>query len=167
MVRKLTLLVGLVFAVSLTAHAQDASDKVELFGGYSYLRTDSPGTNLNGWELSGQYKFAPFLGAVADVDGHYGSPFGPTTSVHTYLFGPQVSFPARVSPFAHILFGGAHVNSGGFTDNSFAMAFGGGIDTQLAGPISWRVIEGDYLPTWFGNTREDNVRLSTGIVIHF
>jgi len=42
MVRKLSLLVGLVLLASLTAHAQDASDKVELFGGYSYMRTDSP-----------------------------------------------------------------------------------------------------------------------------
>jgi hypothetical protein len=167
MVRKLSLLVGLIFLVSLTAHAQDAGDKVELFGGYSYLRTDSPSTNLNGWELSGQYKFAPFLGAVADFDGHYGSPFGPSTSFHTFLFGPQISFPARVSPFAHVLFGGAHVESGPFSDTSFAMGIGAGIDARLAGPIHWRVIQGDYLPTWFGNTREGNLRLSTGIVLHF
>jgi hypothetical protein len=167
MVRKLSFLVGLVLLVSLTAHAQDAGDKVELFGGYSYMRTDSPSTNLNGWELSGQYKFAPFLGAVADFDGHYGSPFGPSTSFHTFLFGPQISFPARVSPFAHVLFGGAHVDSGPFSDTSFAMGIGAGIDTQLAGPIHWRIIQGDYLPTWFGNTREDNLRLSTGIVVHF
>jgi hypothetical protein len=35
MARKLSLLAGLVFLVSLTAQAQDGSDKVELFGGYS------------------------------------------------------------------------------------------------------------------------------------
>jgi hypothetical protein len=167
MVRRLSLLLGLIFVVSLTAHAQDASDKVELFGGYTYMRTDSPGANLNGWELSGQYKFADFLGAVADFDGHYGSPFGPSTSLHTFLFGPQISFPARVSPFAHWEIGGAHISSGGFSDSSFAMAIGGGIDARIAGPLHWRVIQGDYLPTWFGSTREDNVRLSTGIVIHF
>jgi hypothetical protein len=167
MVRKLSLLVGLVFLLTLSAHAQALGDKVELFGGYSYMRTDSPGANLNGWELSGQYKFAPFFGAVADFDGHYGSPFGPSASFHTFLFGPQVSFPARVSPFAHVLFGGAHVSQAGFSDTSFAMAFGAGIDAQIAGPFHWRIIQGDYLPTWFGNTRENNARLSTGIVIHF
>ena len=167
MVRRLSLLLGLIFVVSLTAHAQDASDKVELFGGYTYMRTDSPGANLNGWELSGQYKFANFLGAVADFDGHYGSPFGPSTSLHTFLFGPQISFPARVSPFAHILLGGAHVSSGGFGDTAFAMGIGAGIDARIAGPLNWRIIQGDYLPTWFGNSRQNNVRLSTGIVFHF
>src|SRR5580704_8811366 len=120
MVRRLALLLGLVFAVSFAAQAQDAGDKVELFGGYSYLRTDSPGANLNGWELAGQYKFANFLGAVADFDGHYGSPFGPSVSSHAFLFGPQISFPARVSPFAHILLGGDHLSSGGFGQTSFA-----------------------------------------------
>jgi hypothetical protein len=167
MVRKFSLLAGLVFVVSLSASAQDLGDKVELFGGYSYLRTDSPGANLNGWELSGQYKLAPFFGAAADFDGHYGSPFGPSASFHTFLFGPQVSFPARVSPFGHILFGGAHVSQAGFSDTSFAMAIGGGIDARIAGPIYWRVFQGDYLPTWFGSTRENNARISTGIVIHF
>ena len=61
MVRRLSLLLGLILVVALTAKAQDASDKVELFGGYTYMRTDFPGANLNGWELSGQYKFANFL----------------------------------------------------------------------------------------------------------
>ena len=167
MLRKWSLLAALMLLASLPAHAQDGSDKVELFGGYSYLRTSSPSINLNGWELSGQYKFAPFLGAVGDFDGHYGSVDGFSTSLHTFLFGPQVSFPARVSPFAHVLFGGAHVSSGGFSDTSFAMAIGAGIDAKISGPFYWRIIEGDYLPTWFGGTREDNKRFSTGIVIRF
>lgn len=78
MIRKLSMLTGLLFLRSLTAQAQDVSDKVELFGGYSYTRTDLPSGNVNGWDL-----------------------------------------------------------------------------------------QGDYLPTWFGNAREDNARLSSGIVIHF
>jgi hypothetical protein len=46
------------------------------------------------------------------------------------------------------------------------MAIGAGIEAQIAGPLHWRIIQGNYLPTWFGNAREDNARLSTGIVIH-
>jgi hypothetical protein len=165
MVRRLSLLVGLVLLVSLSAHAQD---KGEFFGGYSYMRVDnSPSVNLNGWELAGQYKFAPWVGAVADFDGHYGSPFGFSTSVHTFLFGPQVSWPGRVSPFAHVLLGGAHVNITGASDTSFAMAIGGGIDTMLVHGVYWRVIEGDYLPTHFGSATQNNARLSTGIVFKF
>jgi hypothetical protein len=164
MLRKLSLLVGLIFLVSVSAHAQGLGDKLEVFGGYSYMHVDSaPSFSTNGWELSGNYKFADWLGGVADFDGHYGS----GASVHTYLFGPQVSWPARVSPFAHLLIGGAHVSSGPFSDSSFSMALGGGIDTELVPHIYWRVIQGDYLLTHFSGRRQDNARLSTGIVIHF
>jgi hypothetical protein len=93
MVGKFSLFVGLVFLASLTAQAQAVSDKVELFGGYSYLRTDSPPGNVNGWELSGQYKVAPFFGGVADFDGHYGTVDGFSTSIHTFLFGPPGLLP--------------------------------------------------------------------------
>jgi hypothetical protein len=167
MLRKPSLLAGLVFLVSLSAHAQGLGDKVELFGGYSYFRTSSPSYNLNGWELAGQYKVTDWLGGVADFDGHYGSPNGFSSSVNTFLFGPQVSWPARVSPFAQALFGGAHVSSGGFGNTSYALAIGGGIDTRLVHGIYWRVIQGDYLLTHFGGAREDNARLSTGIVFKF
>jgi hypothetical protein len=167
MVRRLSLLFGLVLLVSFSAMAQGLRDKVELFGGYSYLRTNSPSSNLNGWELAGQYKVTDWLGGVADFDGHYGSPGGFSSSLHTFLFGPQISWPARVSPFAHVLLGGAHVSAGGFSDSAFAMAVGGGIDTKIAGGLYWRVIEGDYLPTFFGGAREDNARISTGIVFRF
>jgi len=165
MFRKLLLLLGLVFLVSLTARAQD---KVEIFGGYSYMRFDSsPKTNLNGFELSGQYKFADWFGAVADFSGHYGSPFGVGTSVHTFLFGPQVSFPARVSPFAHVLLGGGHFSAAGLTDTSFSAAIGGGIDARVKEGIYWRIFQADYLATNFFGSRQDNARISTGIVFHF
>jgi len=176
MVRNLWLLLGLVLLVSLaplTAHAQD---KVEFFGGYSYMRVEatpllnpngSSSLNLNGWELSGQYKFFDWLGAVADIDGHYGSPSGVSTSTHSVLFGPQVSWPTRVSPFAHILVGGAHVSTGPFADTSLAVAIGAGIDTKLIHGIYWRVFEGDYLPTHFFGNIQNNVRVSTGIVFKF
>lgn len=165
MLRKVALLLGLIFLASFSAEAQD---KVELFGGYTYMRADnSPSFNLNGWEFSGQYKFYDWLGAVADFDGHYGSPFGPTTSVNTFLFGPQVSFPARVSPFAHVLLGGAHTSTAGFSDSSFSGAIGGGIDTRLVHGIYWRIFQADYLMTHFSGNRQDNARLSTGIVFRF
>lgn len=164
MLRKLLLLSGLVFFASFSAHAQGFGDKVELFGGYSYMHFDnSPSFSTNGWELSGNYKFADWLGGMADFDGHYGS----GASIHTFLFGPQVSWPARVSPFAHLLIGGAHFSADGLSDSSFSMALGGGIDSELVPHVYWRVIEGDYLQTHFFGTRQDNARLSTGIVIHF
>jgi hypothetical protein len=168
MLRKLSLLLGLFFLISLSAHAQGLSDKVELFGGYSYLRFDSsPQVNLNGWEISGQYKITNWIGGVADFSGDYGSPFGVSSSVHTFLFGPQVSWPSRVSPFAHVLFGGAHFDAGAVSTTTFATAIGGGIDTKINDRFSWRIIQGDYLLTRFGSQTQNNARVSTGIVFRF
>ncbi|MGB0034790.1 MAG: outer membrane beta-barrel protein [Candidatus Acidiferrales bacterium] len=168
MLRKVSLLLGFILLVSLSAHAQGLSDKVEVFGGYSYQRFDSsPRVNFNGWELSGQYKFTDWLGGVADFDGHYGTIAGVDSSVHTFLFGPQISWPARVSPFAHVLIGGAHFSGGGASDTSFATAIGGGIDARIAHGFSWRIIQGDYVITRFFGDTQNNARVSTGIVFRF
>jgi hypothetical protein len=165
MARKLAFLLGALLIASISAVAQE---KVEVFGGYSYMRfNSSPGANLNGWEISGQYKFTDWLGGVADLDGHYGSPGGIGSSVYTYLFGPQVSFSTRVSPFAHLLLGGAHFSAEGFGSSSFSMAIGGGIDTELIHGIRWRIVQADYLLTEFGSRAQNNARISTGIVFRF
>jgi len=179
MQRRLMLLLGLVLLISLAPLRAGAQDKIELFGGYSYMRFDatpllnptSSSTsaifNFNGWEASGEYKLRDWLGAVADIDGHSGSPVGVSTSVHTFLFGPQVSWSWRVSPFAHLLVGGAHVSTGPYSENSLSGAIGAGVDMKLKHHIYWRIVEGDYLLTrFFGNT-QSNVRLSSGIVFKF
>ena len=162
MVRRLSLLAGLLFLVSLTANAQGLGDKVELYGAYSYVHIDNdPSFNSNGFDLGAEYKFVSWAGAVADFNETYG--FG---DLHTALFGPQVSWPARVSPFAHVLIGAAHGDAGPLSDNSFGVAIGGGIDTRLVPHVYWRIIEGDYLHTHLFGLGESNARLSTGIVIH-
>ena len=164
MLRRLLFLLGSCLLVVLPAHAQGITDKVELSGGYSFTRFNpSPGTNMNGWELSGQYKVAKWLGGVADFGGTYGS----GASVHTFLFGPQVSWPARISPFAHVLVGGAHFGATGTGDTSFSAAVGLGIDAKLTHGVSWRVIQGDYLATRFFGSTQNSTRVSTGIVFRF
>jgi hypothetical protein len=163
--RRLTLLLGLFFLVSLTARGQD---KVELFGGYTYLHyKGAPAGNLSGWEFSGQYKFANWLGGVADLDAHYGSPSGFDIKTTSFLFGPQVSFPARISPFLHVLIGGAHIRESGVTDTSFSTALGGGIDMRVAPYFSWRIFQADDLVTRFFHGTQNNARISTGIVFRF
>ena len=165
MVRKIGILLGILFVASIPAVAQD---KLEVFGGYSYMRfRPSPDFNLNGWEASAQYKFKDWLGGVADFDGHYGSPFGVSTSVHSFLFGPQVSLPSRVSPFAHVLLGGAHFSAAGVGDTAFSMAIGGGMDYEIKQGMSWRIIQGDYLLTRFFSQTQNNGRLSTGVIFRF
>jgi hypothetical protein len=167
MLCRMLLVLGLSVVASVSAHAQ-SSDNVEVFGGYSYMRfRASPSINMNGWEVSGQYKFKDWIGGVADIDGHYGSIGGVNTSNYTYLFGPQISMPSRISPFSHLLFGGAHNSTAGIGTSSFAMALGAGIDYEVTDKIHYRVVQLDYLLTQFGGGSQNNFRYSTGIVFRF
>jgi len=163
MLRKMLLTLGVYVLASLPAQAQDLS-KVELFGGFSYTRFhSSPAINLNGWEVSGQYRFTDWLGGVGDFAGQYGS----GASTYTYLFGPQISLPSRVSPFGHLLVGGAHFGAGGVGTSSFSTAIGGGFDVGITDQIYWRAAQVDYLMTQFGGGSQNNFRFSTGILIRF
>jgi hypothetical protein len=145
--------------------------------------------NLNGWNGSVEGKVLPFIGIVGDFSGHYGSvplAVNPTctsiiggacatlsasTHIHSFLFGPRVSISVgKVRPFAHALFGAAHLSESqsllSSSDTSFAYALGGGIDYHLVPLISWRV-QGDLLQTRFFSNTQNNIRISTGIVVHF
>lgn len=203
---KLLVLFAALLCIATSCKAQD---KVELFGGYSYLRASireeqftcsvclpplllthpTQHANLNGWAVSGQYKLLPFLGAVADFNGTYGTLDGAGTREHTYLFGPQVSLPAAVSPFAHALFGLAKESQDEIpgvvpglcpvtnptcavrfslgSDTSFATAIGAGFDMKLAPFVKLRLIQVDYLRTQLHGATQNQARASAGIVFHF
>lgn len=196
---KLFVLLAPVLCVSTSCRAQD---KVELFGGYSYFRASiregqfnpcvdfcpnltfsTSHANLNGWELSGQYRLLPFLGAVADFNGTYGTANGAGAREHTFLFGPQVSLPTKVSPFVHAFFGAAMESQSpkGFcaaitsitcpftlgSDTSFATAIGAGFDIKLAPLVKLRLIQVDYLRTQLHGATQNQARASAGIVFHF
>jgi hypothetical protein len=184
--RKIALLLFVLLGFAGLASSQVPSGNV--FFGYSYYNTDLSTidrANTNGWEASVEGKILPFVGFVADFDAHYGSqnfqgvcitefgvPCGPLNADVTernYLFGPRVSFPAgKFRPFAEALFGAGHVsgNNGVGSDTSFATALGGGIDYKIIKPLAWR-FQGDYVQTRFFRATQNNVRLSTGIVLRF
>ena len=190
--QRTSFIVPVVLLFASLASAQIPSGNV--FFGYSYYNADlspyknannSTRNNTNGFEASVEGRIIPFLGFVADFDGHYGSqnilppvcPVGvePCASTlktnfteNNYLFGPRVSFPVgRIRPFAEALFGVARVHGEEINpDNSFATALGGGLDYKLIKPIAWRV-QGDYVQTRFYGTTQNNVRISTGIVLRF
>ena len=90
------------------------------------------------------------------------------TRQYTFVFGPRVSVSVgKIRPFAHYLVGAGHISSsGGGSDTSFAQTVGGGVDYKLIPLIAWRV-QGDFVQTRFFGTKQDNFRLSTGIVLHF
>ena len=76
-----------------------------------------------------------------------------------------------------MLFGVAHIagdNGLAFStsNNSFAMAIGGGVDVKVAHRFSIRPVQVDYLMTHFnelgtGAQNQNNLRVSTGVVFHF
>jgi opacity protein-like surface antigen len=175
---------SLIFSAAASAQVPTSGN---VFFGYSYYSTDLSSidrANTNGWEASLEGKVVPFLGFVADFDGHYGSenfvacpvPSGPpcaslnaSVTEQNFIFGPRVSFSVgKFRPFAEALFGAAHVNvnNGVGSDTSFATAIGGGIDYKIIKPVAWR-FEGDYVQTRFFGATQDNVRISTGIVLRF
>jgi len=158
----------LAFVFAAPAGAQSITDKIEVFGGYSFMHyKTSPTFNTNGWELSGEYKVRSWLGGFADVDGHYGTVQGVHSTVHDYLFGPQVSFPAPVSPFARVFVGDGTFSGGGVSDSSLAYGLGFGIDAHVVPQVSWRIVQFDVVHTHLFNQSESNTRVGTGIVIHF
>jgi opacity protein-like surface antigen len=182
----LSLCILLLFAGVASAQIPTSGN---VFFGYSYLSTDlSPNgrANANGWEASVEGKIIPFLGVVADFDSHYGSQNFPLQcpllgvapecanvsadiTEHNYLFGPRVSVSlGKFRPFAEALFGASHVdvNNGGGSDTSFATALGGGLDYKIIRPLAWR-FQGDYVQTRFFSTTQNNVRISTGLVLRF
>jgi hypothetical protein len=155
------------------------------FFGYSYYN----GTNLssplfnraatNGWEASVEGKILPLMGVVADFDGHFGSEdvstcgqgcgqFRTAVSQYNFLVGPRVSISvANIRPFAEVLIGGGHVNLHLLSsDTSFATAVGGGFDYKVKRFLGWRV-QADYIYTHFFSAKQNNVRVSTGIVFRF
>jgi opacity protein-like surface antigen len=148
-----------------------------VFFGYSYERTpiaSSDTSNLNGWEATLEGKFLPWIGLVADIDGHYGSHdfsgTGADITEHNALFGPRVSVQIkRFRPFAEFLVGVGHVSrSNGISDSdtSFADAVGGGLDYKIFGPVTVRG-QLDWINTRFYGEGQNGVRFSTGVAIHF
>ena len=182
------LLLALGCSLSCAIPQARAQDRFELFGGYSYVRASVPVVtavgcpapicstftstshpNLNGWELAATYKPISWFGLTGDFSGHYGTLFGSSTNLHNYLFGPTVAFPGPVSPFVHLLVGGAHLSfsGGAVVGNAFASALGAGIDIKVAPFVSLRPIQIDYLLTRFNSSTQNQPRVSAGLVLRF
>lgn len=133
--RKSLWIIGLAVVVVVAASAQPVP-RVEVFGGYSYLRVRGyaadesllvagagtfafPGFGSNGWTGSVAVNATRWLGVAADISGLYGLPtrtIGGTPIAigmheHNYLFGPRLSSRyGRWTFFGHALFGEAHAS---------------------------------------------------------
>jgi len=190
--QKLFLFVAITLALTVIAQAQEAP-RVEVFGGYSYMRLEDDGSgldrDLNGFNVSGNITvLGKRLGLKADVSGHFGNIFVATgvpsidQRQFLFLFGPQYSLrtSGKIQPFAHALFGFTRQTlknnaiSGDLTDTGFAFAAGGGVDLKaFSSKLSLRLVQADYVLTKFGdgaasgNNTNNNLRISTGMVVRF
>jgi hypothetical protein len=181
--RKAVIIALTLFLFAGLAVAQVPAGNV--FFGYAYYNTNLSNigrSNTNGWEGTLEGKVLPWVGIIADFSGHYGSqdfpalcPPGPTPCTITanfneynILFGPRVSASVgRYRPFAEAMLGVGRLNlSGGSSDTSFGSALGGGLDYRLIRGVAWR-FQADYVHTRFFGARQNNARLSTGIVFRF
>jgi len=167
MMRYGCLLLGLVLMSGISTMGQEealTNPKVDLAVGSTFMHFGTTSSvNLLGVGISGEYRVSNRLGFVGEFDTGYGS----GTSAQTLQFGPEISLRRRFSPFGHILIGGAHLSQGRLSSGSFAAEIGGGVDLNVEGKISWRLGEFDYIPTYFKQGRQDNFRLSTGLVFRF
>lgn len=177
--KKLVLAAVFLLGFSAIATAQDAP-AIEVFGGYSFVGVDTstafsdsnaPGLNLNGWNGSIAINGNRWAGFVADLGGVYGSIEDVDIRIHTVMFGPRVTVrKGQITPYIQALFGyarlGAEDQEGDYTENDFAMAFGGGVDINVSDSIAIRAAQLEYFTTKTGLTGDfaDHVRFSAGVV---
>lgn len=114
--------------------------------------------------LSGTYKNADYL------DVKSGKSFNASVQRYDLLAGPRYNWRGdRVTPFVNALFGISHIRAKfddkTRSDTAFAMAFGGGLDVHASDHVDVRVIQVDYLPTFFNGKRQDGIRAGAGIKI--
>ena len=169
---RILFLVGLCLVLAATpVFAQDVP-KAEIFGGYQFTRIE--GQNANGWNASVAGNVNKWFGVAGDFSGAYKSISGVSVKVHTYTFGPVISFREneKFTPFVHALFGGFHASGSGFgysgSTNGFAMFVGGGADVKINKNIAARVIQVDWEALHANSSwSTKDVRISTGVVFRF
>lgn len=173
-----------------TAQTPPEQPKNEFFAGYSYhsadintLTVDPRRTGQNGVNLAYTRNLTRHLGLTGDASAHFHRASSGTFSSQRdqyFLLAGLTFKPGNgkgIQPFAHALFGASLFR--GFTSSvrpagnvytfddatSFAMAFGGGLDLHVNKRIDVRLIQADYTPTFFGSGRQNNFRLSVGIIL--
>lgn len=164
-------------ATSATAQTEGAQGPAEweLFGGYSYLRSNingpGPSFDLNGGSGSITENLNNWFGGRFEFNAWGGTLSGENITGQSYTYGPVFSYRklGHTTLFGHAQFGAMHVSAGYLavsqSDTQFAMTTGGGLDFKFNRRAAVRV-QADYLISNFLNTRQDNIQVTTGIVIY-
>ena len=170
-VRILTALLG-ILVIGMPARAQDETPKIEVYGGYDYVRVSDLGDSYNFNGGSGQFAYNAnrWLGIVGDFGGYYTSD-GFHAGVLSFLAGPRVNFRGhgKMTPFAQVLLGGAR-SIDNSPLNAFAMTVGGGLDYKISQHFAIRPVQAEYFLTKFSDgasDRQNNFRYGAGVVFQF
>jgi hypothetical protein len=167
-------LTGVLTLLLASAGLAQETPAWDVSGGYSFLRDQDIEENLHGWLFSASGHVNDWLEVVGEVGGNYKSisVFGSDVnlSVHSFLGGPRVSMHRNptVSPFGHVLFGGARA-SGSFLGEAdsatdFALQPGGGVDVWFRRNLGVRV-GADYRRIFSEGEGVNEFRFHAGIVL--
>jgi hypothetical protein len=173
---RLLMLCGLLVIAGQTAIAQEGP-KIELAGTYTML-PEFWGPTCHGAAGSVAYNLNNWFGVTGEISGcrgrgpsglfFFGTPPSTTHKWFTYLAGPRISYRRTFTPYAHVLFGGAHTSIESSSDsasaNTFAMTIGFGVDARLSERFAIRLIQPEYLRTHLGGGVRHDLRLQTGVV---
>jgi hypothetical protein len=167
----LILLPLLVFPVS--AWTQE-TPRLEIFGGYSNLLANAnvSSFDLNGVNFSAQENLNSWFGGVLDFSTHFGTENGFKTNTQTVSYGPVFSYRKNKSivPFAHAMVGAERGGSNYLNisqpETRIAVLAGGGLDVKVLPNIALRLVQVDYVMSKFSNSRQDNLRISAGVVFY-
>jgi hypothetical protein len=163
MKRTFGFILGTLMLTATAAFSQE-TPKAEFSTSYSYLRLGG-GNGIN--QQGGSVSIAGNLNHWFAIVGDFGAYRGQGLGTFTFLVGPR--FSARnssgVTPFAQVLFGGAHLGpSDGVTP--FAISPGGGLDVKITPNVALRP-QVDYLALRANGQTLNSVRASVGLVFRF
>jgi hypothetical protein len=166
-------LVAMVFLVMpLSAFAQQ-TPVVEVFGGYSNMtaNVNTSSFDMNGVNFSVTENLNSWFGGALDISSHFGTENSFKVNTQSLTYGPVFTYRKfkSVTPFGHTLLGavrgGPEYLNISKPEERFGVYVGGGVDLKIRPNIALRLIQADYLMTRFSNARQDNMRLSAGIVL--
>jgi outer membrane immunogenic protein len=185
------LLLTLLSVLSGVLHAQaismgginDEIPRFEVGANYNYFHANAPPGQCGCFSLNGGsgtilMNVTPVWSAVADIAVAHANNVDNTSqniTIVNYLFGARYTRrnSSRFVPYGEALFGGAKEDVNfQFTinRNSFGLAVGGGVSTRLKRRLGLTIAQIDYVYTQIPNAKNDrqnNVRISTGIVYNF
>ncbi len=146
----------------------------DLAVGYEYIHFDSSqfSANLSGLHTDLTYNLNSWFGLEGNVVSAWGGEIGgERTKYVLYAAGGRIGFGPlrkRLSPWAHVLVGGVHLNPqvAGASKNSFALQAGAGADWAYNARVSLRA-EGDYVRSTLYSSTQNNFQIGLGAVIHF